>query len=141
MSGTSWQESNVLRTSAEGRSLWRFAAKGGANGWESTGEFKTLRSEALPLRFIARDWQNLWSGKLNIAWLPSERVGLRVLHLPKCDFAELHSMVELQVEKLSPLPLNQAVWTLESLPHVDPALQTVVVAIVERRLVDRKSVV
>jgi len=45
-------------------------------------------------------------------------------------------MVELQVEKLSPMPLNQAVWTMESLPHPDPATQTVLVAVAERKAVE-----
>ena len=46
-------------------------------------------------------------------------------------------MVELQLEKLSPLPVTQIVWTLQVLPQA-PAenLQTVMVVIVERKVVE-----
>lgn len=134
MASSSWHSCNVLRTSAEGRNLWQFHAKNGA--WELSGDFKALPSEALPARVTAKDWQTLWQAKLNIAWLPADRVGLRILHLPACEHAELRSMVELQVEKLSPMPLNQSVWTMEVLPHPDPGTQTVLLAVVERRVVE-----
>src|SRR6267154_1409721 len=47
------------------------------------------------------------------------------------------SMVELQLEKLSPVPVTQIVWTLQILPQA-PAenIQTVIVVIVERRVVE-----
>jgi hypothetical protein len=44
--------------------------------------------------------------------------------------------VELQLEKLSPLPVNQIVWSLELLPRQTENLQTVVVIIAARSLVE-----
>src|SRR4029453_8431492 len=45
-------------------------------------------------------------------------------------------MVELQLEKLSPLPVAQIVWTAEVLPIESGELQTVVVIVVERTVVE-----
>ena len=42
-----------------------------------------------------------------------EQVFFRVLQLPLCSEAELRGMVELQLDKISPLPLA-AVWTLNA---------------------------
>jgi hypothetical protein len=61
---------------------------------------------------------------------------LRVVHLPKSDFEETRAMVDLQLEKLSPLPVAQIVWGFELLPHGDPAMQTVVVIIAARNHVE-----
>lgn len=134
MATNSWHSCNILRTAPEGRCLWQFQPRNG--DWRMVSEHKVLASEPLPARVMAKDWQTLWQSKLNVAWLPADRLALRVLHLPKCEPAELHSMVELQVEKLSPMPLNQAVWTMELLPHPDPASQTVLVAVAERKVVE-----
>jgi hypothetical protein len=45
-------------------------------------------------------------------------------------------MVELQLEKLSPIPVTQAVWSLHVLPHSVGDLQTVVVVIASRSVVE-----
>src|SRR5437016_12031704 len=45
-------------------------------------------------------------------------------------------MVELQLEKLSPLPVNQIVWSFESVPQSAGELQTVIVIVAERSLVE-----
>jgi hypothetical protein len=91
---------------------------------------------------------------MNVAWLPPEHVFLRVIELPKGAFEETLSMVELQLEKLSPLPVAQIVWTIHVLPENAPAtptpsqpeqggesapavqMQSVVVVIVERSAVE-----
>jgi len=57
---------------------------------------------------------------LNVAWLPSEEVFLRVIELPKSNFEETRSMVELQLEKLSPMPVAQIVWAIHILPSAPP---------------------
>ena len=41
-------------------------------------------------------------------------------------------MVELQLEKLSPMPVTQIVWSIQVLPHAEGNLQTVIVMIVAR---------
>jgi hypothetical protein len=83
----------------------------------------------------AKDWQTLFRPKLNIAWLPPEKVFLRAVQLPAGEAAEISQMVELQMEKLSPLPVTHVVWSVYSmpLPHKKPdALQTVIVIIAAR---------
>jgi hypothetical protein len=102
----------------------------------------------------------LWQPQLNVAWLPPENVFLRVIELPKSSFEETFAMVELQLEKLSPMPVTQIVWTIHVLschgdsPRQNEAetgakaeaatsaetraedLQTVVVVIAERSVVE-----
>jgi hypothetical protein len=97
---------------------------------------------------------------LNVAWLPPENVFLCVIELPKSSFEETFAMVELQLEKLSPMPVAQIVWTIHVLsrhggsPRQNEAetgakaeaatsaetkaedLQTVVVVIAERSVVE-----
>ena len=93
-------------------------------------------------------------------WLPPENVFLRVIQLPRSNFEETFAMVELQLEKLSPMPVAQIVWTIQILsrysnpPRQNEAetgakaeaatsaetkaedLQTVVVVIAERSVVE-----
>jgi hypothetical protein len=61
---------------------------------------------------------------LNVAWLPPENVFLRVIELPRSNFEETFAMVELQLEKLSPMPVTQIVWTIHILSrYSDPPRQ------------------
>jgi hypothetical protein len=77
---------------------------------------------------------------LNVAWLPAEGVFFRVVHLPQSSsFAETLSMVELQLEKLSPIPVGQVAWSVHPLPQqsgVPNDLQTLIVVLVERKQVE-----
>ena len=52
------------------------------------------------------------------------------------DFDETLAMVELQLEKLSPMPVAQIVWSIHVLPHAEGNLQTVIVMIVARNAVE-----
>lgn len=103
---------NVLQVGAEPRRLWQFDA----------GKFGLNREQAipgdqpLPPGLVDKSWSSLWRPRLNIVWLAAERVFLRVVQLPKADPAETRSMVELQLEKLSPLPVTHIVWSLHLLP-------------------------
>jgi hypothetical protein len=63
-------------------------------------------------------------------------VYLRVVHLPKCQPDELQPMLELQLEKISPAPVNQVVWTFEPVPQSSPDLQTAIVILAERHHVE-----
>jgi hypothetical protein len=86
---------------------------------------------------IGKDWQTLYQPKLNVAWLPADNAFLRVVQLPPADtFEETASMLELQLEKVSPLPVAQIVWTFELLPKRPGELQTAIVVIVARDLVE-----
>jgi hypothetical protein len=125
---------NVLQVGADARHLWQFANKG--RSFVLNREQTSLEGESLPASVIAKDWRNLWQRKLNIAWLPPEQVFLRVAQFPASDFDETVSMVELQLEKLSPMPVTQIVWSIQVLPHKEGNLQTVIVMIVSRNAVE-----
>jgi hypothetical protein len=125
---------NVLQVGPQSRQVWRFDARG--RGFVLSREQTSFAAEPLPAKLISKDWRSLWQRKLNVAWLPPERVFLRVAQFPASDFDETLSMVELQLEKLSPMPVTQIVWSIYVLPHTEGNLQTVVVMIVSRNEVE-----
>jgi len=133
---------NILQIAPEANRLWQFDAK--AKSFVLGREQKIAEGAPLPARLVGKSWSSLWQPKLNVAWLPPEEVFLRVVELPKSNFDETRSMVELQLEKLSPLPVAQIVWTLhilEGAPHKKEGeaageLQSVVVVIVSRAAVE-----
>jgi hypothetical protein len=125
---------NVLQVGAQGRQLWQFDARG--RGFVLNREQTSFAGESLPAKLVTKDWRSLWQRKLNVAWLPPERVFLRVAQFPASDFDETLAMVELQLEKLSPMPVTQIVWSIQVLPHAEGNLQTVIVLIVSRNEVE-----
>jgi hypothetical protein len=125
---------NVLEVGVEARQLYQFGAQNG--GFALSRQQASLPGEALPKHMVAKNWRALFQRKLNVAWLPAEQVFLRVAHLPRSDFSETLSMVELQLEKLSPMPVTQIVWSIHVLPHAQESLQTVIVMIVAREVVE-----
>ena len=129
-----WNSCNVLQVAPDANRLWRFDAKGG--NYVLDRELKIPGGEPLPSRLVAKSWSSLWSPRLNVAWLPPESVYLRVIELPKSPFDETQAMVELQLEKISPLPVAQIVWTLHLLPETAGDLQSVVVVIAGRAAVE-----
>ncbi len=129
-----WQTSNILQVGKEGRLLWHFSTLGEKVNLTRTES--RLPGEPLPAKLTGKDWQTLFQPKLNIAWLPPEHVFLRAIQLPKSDLAETQSMVELQLEKLSPMPVAQIVWAFEVLPHPLGDMQTAIVVIAARNLVE-----
>ncbi len=130
---------NVLDLAADRRRLWCFDIAGdGAAKLDK--EFPGLPGDALPDKPIAKDWRALFSSRLNLAWLPAGSVFLRVAQFPKCDRAELLAMVELALEKLSPLPVQQIVWTVEPVltrSTMPSEMQTVIVLIAQRNEVEK----
>ncbi len=138
-----WNSCNILHVAPDAKRLWQFDAKGG--GFALGREQRVPHAEKLPKKGVAKNWASLWQPKLNVAWLPAENVFLRVVELPASSFEETLSMVELQLEKLSPIPVTQIVWTLHVLgTHTAPpkgdaipeSLQTVIVVIAARNLVE-----
>jgi hypothetical protein len=139
-----WSSCNILQIAADAKRLWQFDAKG--KGFVLGREQRIAHADPLPSRGIAKSWSSLWQPKLNVAWLPPENVFLRVIELPKSNFDETVAMVELQLEKLSPMPVAQIVWTMQILPQSPDLprqsetaageLQTVIVVIAERRVVE-----
>ena len=138
-----WNSCNILHVAPDAKRVWHFDAKGG--GFALNREQRVPHTEKLPAKGIAKQWSSLWQPKLNVAWLPAETVFLRVVELPASNFEETLAMVELQLEKFSPLPVTQIVWTMHVIgTHTAPAkgdnapesLQTVVVVIAERKVVE-----
>jgi hypothetical protein len=132
-----WYSANVLQSLPGGRRLWRFSAKG--DRFILDGEKTLTLQEPAPAASVGKNWQSLLRPKLNVAWLPPDKVFFRVAQLPGADAAEITSMVELQLEKLSPLPVTHIVWSLYLMPK--PAgkpdvLQTVIVIIAARGYVE-----
>ena len=128
-----FQFANVLNVGPDTRKLWQFNASG---DFPLNREFTAQNGEPLPDSLVAKTWRTLLNPKLNIAWLPSDKVFLRVVQLPVADFAETLAMIELQLEKLSPLPVAQIAWTIEILPQKQDNQQNIIVVIVARSLVE-----
>jgi len=130
-----WHSANVLQATAKAKNLWQFNIRG--TNPNLAREESKLPNEPLPPKLVAKDWQTLYQPKLNVAWLPADKVFLRVLQLPPADtFQETADMVELQLEKISPSPVAQIIWTFELLPKVPNQLQTAIVVIVSRHAVE-----
>lgn len=130
-----WNSANVLQLAKDQKRLWQFSIRG--DNPNLAREEKKLPTESLPSRLISKDWQTLYQPKLNVAWLPADKVFLRVLQLPPADTVEeTASMVELQLEKVSPLPVAQIVWTFELLPWREGQAQTAIVVIAARNVVE-----
>ncbi len=108
-----WHSCNIVQLAPDASRLWQFDAKGG--GFAPGRELRTAIDQPLPPRLVAKSWSSLWQPRLNVAWLPPENVFLRVIELPRSSFDETLAMVELQLEKLSPIPVAQIVWTIHVL--------------------------
>lgn len=125
---------NVLHLDPEHRHLWQFSTRG--RGFILSRQHAIPGTEKLPDRVISKDFSSIWKRKLNIAWLPADQVFLRVAQVPSSDFTETVSMIELQLEKLSPMPVTQVVWSVQVLHHGEGNMQTVIVMIVARSVVE-----
>jgi hypothetical protein len=130
-----WHSANVLQSNAGGRRLWNLSANG--SSFNVQEETTLLATEPCPPD-VGKDWQTLFRPKLNIAWLPAETVFFRAVQLPPSEPSEIASMVELQLEKLSPLPVTHVVWSYYLMPRSakPDSLQTVIVIIASRSAVE-----
>jgi hypothetical protein len=133
-SGAKVHSCNVLEVGAQARQVWQFESR--ASTYVLNREHTSLDGERLPSRIVNKDWRTLFQRKLNVAWLPPENVFLRVAQLPRSDFDETRSMVELQLEKLSPMPVAQVCWSFHCLSHAEGNQQSVIVMIVARNVVE-----
>ena len=130
-----WHSCNVFQTSPTGRQLWQFYVGGGS--LKLAHQEKKLPTEALTTRLVAKDWQTLYKRKLNVACLPPDKLFLRAIQLPATDATEARSMLDLQLEKLSPIPVLQAVWTFDLLPATGASpLRTAIVVVAPRDYVE-----
>jgi hypothetical protein len=128
---------NVVDCSSGRQQFWRFT--GSKNQMKLVDVRETESGEKIPGKHLDRDASQMWRAHCqNDAWLPADKVFFRVLHLPLCNARELPAMVEMQLEKVSPLPLGRAVWSFEVVPvhRADREQQTVVVMLAERSVVE-----
>lgn len=119
---------NVLMDAAGQTRLWSF---GGAEG-HPTGTLAMSASDPLPAKVVGKGWAQLVRPSLNIAWLADQPVFLQWVNLPTDDPKEIPSMLELQIEKLSPLPVAQVVWAWELLPGKATSGISVLLLVAER---------
>ena len=106
---------NVVDCSSGRQQFWRFT--GSKNQMKLVDVREADLGEKIPDKQLDRDASQMWRAHCqNDAWLPADKVFFRVLQLPLCDARELPGMVELQLEKVSPLPLGRAVWSFEVTP-------------------------
>lgn len=125
---------NVLEIGSDSRRVWQFEID--EDSPKLASELQKAGPEPLPAKLVAKDWRHLYQPRVNIAWLPADQVFLRAIQLPAAERAELLSMLEFQLEKLSPLPVAQVVWSFEMLPTVAENGVTVIVIIVSRAAVE-----
>ena len=127
---------NVLEASPLGKHLWQFSPDGARPKVEEN--VKMPADKPIPPRLGKKTWRDLFQPRLNVAWLPADQVFLRVVQLPTADVAEVASMLEFQLEKISPLPVAQIVWSFELVPSREINNVTAIVVIVGRDLVEER---
>jgi len=130
-----WQNANVVATVGDRRWLWQFKRAGARI--ELHADQAVALTSRLPAAVVNRTVRDLWQPRLNVAWLPSSQVFIRVVQLPPCEPAEVHAMVEFQLEKLCPLPLAQAVWTTHVMQSSGKNGLTAIVIMVPRSFVEQ----
>ena len=99
---------------------------------ELPDEVQDLRDPAALAQIKARCGR--LKGRLFTA-LPTDQAILRVAFIPATDPAELRSMVELQVDKIAPYPLDQMVITHEILAREETGCR-VLIAAAQRAVLD-----
>lgn len=107
-------------------------------GVRETGQVAVGANGAVPAKVGARDWQLLLKPRLDVAWMSGEDVCLRLIELPTSDRAEVSSMVDIQLEKISPLPPGQVVAGFEILGALPSGGFSVLVVIAPRTSVETR---
>jgi len=96
------------------------------------GSVEVGPDQPMPPKVVGKGWAQLFRPSANIAWLVDQPVFLQWVNLPTDDPKEVPSMLELQIEKLSPLPVTQVVWGWEMVPGASKHGMGVLVVLVER---------
>lgn len=129
-----WHECNVAQAGESAVHLWQFHAS--ERRFAIKSEITEAKGKALSKKAVHKTWRNLIQPKLNIAWLPEDRVFLRTLQMPECEAAELRQMLEFQLEKVSPLPVGQIVWSYETIPSAEEGQITALAIVAEAAAVE-----
>jgi Tfp pilus assembly protein PilN len=127
---------NVLEATPLGKQLWQFSPDGGRPKVEE--KVTVAPNKPIPRKLGRKTWRDLFQPRLNVAWLPADQVFLRVVQMPQAEAGEIGSMLEFQLEKISPLPVAQIVWSFELIPSREINNITAVVIIVARDLVEER---
>lgn len=133
MAATKWQSCCVVQTGDGQSQVWQFESKG--KRFVLRGREELPAEQPLPKKIGTKTWRTLLQPRLNIAMLPPEHVFLQVVQVPHGPLAETLSMVELQLERLSPMPVAQIVWAVHVHGPGEEGMQTVVVVMAEREAV------
>lgn len=124
---------NILSEGVSRAQLWSFSGNDARPGPSAT----PAADRPLPAPIVGKGWSQLLRARLNVLWLNEQPVFLQLVHLPTDDASEVPAMLELQIEKLSPLPLTQVVWSYQVLPQKSTAGLAVLVLLSERSGVDQ----
>lgn len=119
-----------------GPRLWQVSLAGGKVSLGADGPLEA--AAATDPKLVAKDWNELIRPRLNLALLSPTHVFVRVVQIPKAeDPGETLAMLEFQLEKLSPLPVPQIVWTYETVPTQGLSEnQTIILVVVARQRVE-----
>jgi hypothetical protein len=127
---------NVLEATAREKRLWQFSPDGGRPKVEEN--VRMPADKPIPPKLGKKTWRDLFRPRFNVAWFPADQVFLRVVQMPTVEAAEVASMLEFQLEKISPLPVAQIVWSFELVSSREINNVTAVVIIVSRDLVEER---
>lgn len=131
-----WHECNVVQLHEPTARLWQFNAS--ERSFALKSESTSKDGNPLPQKIVGKTWKNLLQGRLNIGWIPEEKVFLRTVQMPECEREELQQMLEFQLEKLSPAPVAQIVWSYELIPSSEPGQVTVLLIIVDSQAIENQ---
>ena len=130
-----WNSCNVLARAGDERILWHFSRKGDDATLESERRFPA--DGVAPGASVQKTFRHLWQPRLNIAWIPAEKLFVRVVELPPGDVQEVPALIEFQIEKLSPLPASQTVWTYETVSTTAGQPIQVILVVADRAAVEQ----
>lgn len=124
----------VLLRGTSSQRLWSFSVA--PDKVSKTSEVTVPLGTPFPPSSVRQDWRLLVQPRINIACLPSGLVFIRLIHLPSSSADEIPGMVEFELEKLSPLPPAQVVWTFEVLDQTTEGLSAILVVVAARNAVE-----
>ncbi|MBL6844409.1 MAG: hypothetical protein ISQ73_13265 [Verrucomicrobiae bacterium] len=131
-----WNDCNVIQVFPDLKRLWHFSVA--EKQVVQKAKLNHSGETPIPPKQVEQTWRQFLQKRLNIAWLPAEHIFLRIVNLPKGeDLDETKQMLEFQLEKLSPVPVSQIVWSFEILPCPDPTQQTVLLALAESSSIEK----
>ncbi len=123
---------NLLHEADGKTRIWSFI---GADA-RPAGDLSLAADKPVPPAVGAKKWGQLFRRRVDIAWTGDLPVFLQLVRLPTDDPAEVPAMLELQLEKLSPLPPSQVAWSYEILPDRPAGALSVLVLVAEREAID-----